>query len=139
MSAEFVDTNVLVYAHDPTDRDKHAKARALLERLWQSGEGTLSVQVLQEFFWVITRKVPKPIDTAKAIDILEDFAAWNVVAPRATDVIQAARLGARRRISFWDAMVVQTALLAGASILWSEDLSDTSDFGSLVVRNPFAA
>ena len=55
---QFVDTNVLVYAHDVTAGDKHSRARALVEELWDTREGCLSVQVLQEFFVTTTRKIP---------------------------------------------------------------------------------
>ncbi len=62
-TGRFVDTNVLVYAHDRSAGTKHARARALLEELWDGRDGCLSVQVLQEFFVAVTRKVPRPLDT----------------------------------------------------------------------------
>lgn len=136
MSAEFVDTNVLVCAHDLTDA-RHDKASALIERLWLSGEGVLSTQVLQELYWIVTKKVPKPLEASKAIDILEDFAKWRVVSPTADDVVDATRLAVRRRLSFWNAMIVQAAIVANATTLWSEDLGEGSEYGSVVVRNPF--
>jgi len=138
MSAEFVDTNVLVYAYDPTTTEKHECARELVGRLWESGEGTLSVQVLQEFFWTVTRKVPRPLATATAIEILQELSAWDVYGPVAEDVIRAAELAARRRIAFWDAMIVHAAISAGSTILWSEDLAAGSRFDSVEIRNPFA-
>lgn len=60
MSAELVDTNVLVYAHDPTTPTKHARARSLIERLWLEETGRISIQVMQEFLWIVTRKIPVP-------------------------------------------------------------------------------
>jgi predicted nucleic acid-binding protein len=138
MSAEFVDTNVLVYAYDPTTPDKHEQARTLVTRLWESGDGVLSIQVLQEFFWTITRKVPRPISPSQAVDLIEEFATWNVFEPAAEDVIQAARLSVRRRISFWDAMIVQSAIASGAELLWTEDLTAGTKFDDLTVRSPFA-
>ncbi len=137
MSAEFVDTNVLVYAYDPTTTEKHERARQLVSRLWESGDGTLSVQVLQEFFWTVTRKVPRPLASATAIDILKELSVWNVFAPIAEDVLRAAELSARRRIAFWDAMIVHAAISAGSTILWSEDLAAGSRFDSVAIRNPF--
>ncbi len=126
MGAEFVDTNVLVYAYDPTTKEKHERARELMSRLWESGDGTLSVQVLQEFFWTVTRKVPHPLASATALDILEELSAWDVYAPIAEDVVRAAQLSARRRIAFWDAMIVHAAISAGSTVLWSEDLAGGS-------------
>ncbi len=137
MSAEFIDTNVLVYAYDPTTADRHEKARDLVSRLWAEGSGVLSVQVLQEFFWTVTRKVPRPLDSATAIDILEELSAWPVYAPAAADVLQAAELSVLRKIAFWDAMIVHAAISAGCTTLWSEDLSSGSRVGSVEIRNPF--
>jgi len=138
MSAEFVDTNVLVYAYDPTTPDKHEQARALVGRLWESGDGVLSIQVLQEFFWTITRKVPKPVSPSQAVDLVAEFATWNVYEPAVEDVISAARLSARRRLSFRDAMIVQTAIASGAELLWTEDLAAGTKFDALIIRTPFA-
>ncbi|HUJ15411.1 MAG TPA: PIN domain-containing protein [Thermoanaerobaculia bacterium] len=137
MSAEFVDTNVLVYAYDPTRAKKHERARELVSDLWRRGDGTLSVQVLQEFFWTVTRKVPQPLAPAAAIEIVEELAAWNVYAPNADDVVRLAELSARRRIAFRDAMIVHAAISAGSTILWTEDLDAGARFDSLRVRNPF--
>src|SRR6266702_8650582 len=64
---KFVDTNVLVYAHDVTAGDKHGRARALVEELWETRQGCLSVQVLQEFFVTTTRKIPKPLDAPQPL------------------------------------------------------------------------
>ena len=138
MSVEFVDTNVLVYAYDPTSTEKHEKARDLASRLWNSGEGALSVQVLQEFFWTVTRKVPRPLSPRNAIDILEELAVWMIHVPTADDVIHAAEFSARHQIAFWDAMIVHSAAAAGAVILWTEDLAAGTPFGPLEIRNPFA-
>ena len=70
---QFVDTNVLVYAHDVTAGDKHGHARALVEELWNTREGRLSVQVLEEFFVTTTRKIPKPLDAPAAARIIGDL------------------------------------------------------------------
>src|SRR5215469_8848171 len=86
---KFVDTNVLVYAHDVTAGDKHSQARALVEELWDTRAGCLSVQVLQEFFVTTTRKIPRPIDASAAAQIINDLALWHVHAPTARDVLAA--------------------------------------------------
>ena len=76
---QFVDTNVLVYAHDVTAGDKHSRARALVEELWDTREGCLSVQVLQELFVTTTRKIPKPLDAAAAAARSESEEDRNLV------------------------------------------------------------
>lgn len=72
----FVDTNILLYAHDDSAGDKRDQARALVEQLWESREGCLSVQVLQEFFVNATRKIAKPLDAGAAKEIVADFSRW---------------------------------------------------------------
>ena len=85
----FVDTNVLVYAHDVTAGDKHNRARSLVEELWETRQGCLSVQVLQEFFVTTTRKIPKCLEAPAAAQIIDDLAHWHVHAPAASDVLAA--------------------------------------------------
>ena len=139
MSAELVDSNVVIYAHDPTSPDKHRAARALMERLWTERSGRLSVQVLQEFFWIATRKIPRPLAAKAALDIVRDLSAWPVFSPTAADVVAAGELAGASRISFWDAMILQAARRSGAEIVWSEDLNPGQVFEGVEVRNPFLA
>ena len=75
----FVDANILVYAEDRDAGSKHDIARDLIADLWRSGEGVLSVQVLQEFFVVVTRKMPRPLSPGQALAIIEQYLTWRVV------------------------------------------------------------
>lgn len=70
---EFVDTSVLVYAYDRSAGAKHVRSAELVRSLWISGQGCLSVQVLQEFYVTVTRKLPKPLDPRKAAELVEGF------------------------------------------------------------------
>jgi predicted nucleic acid-binding protein len=132
----FVDTNILVYAHDETAAEKRERARLLLARLWRSGEGCLSVQVLQEFFITVTRKVPKPLDAAAAAAIIADFSHWRVHSPGPDDVLRAIDSHRRHGISFWDAMIVCSAASLGCGILYSEELSPDQRYDGIEVCNP---
>ena len=134
---EFVDSNVLVYAYDASARQKHSAAERLLDRLWQSGNGCLSVQVLQEFFVTITRKVSQPLSVDEATDRVRDFSAWKVFAPTSDDVLAAIAVHEQAQISFWDAMVVHAASELGCDQLWSEDLKADQVLRSVRIRNPF--
>ena len=136
---QFVDTNVFVYAYDVTAGDKHSRARGLVEELWDSREGCLSVQVLQEFFVTTTRKIPKPLDTAAASRIIDDLAYWHVHAPAAADVLAAADIHRRTGASFWNAMVLRSAKELGCQTLHSEDLNAGQSYEGVQVRNPFAS
>lgn len=134
---QFVDTNVLVYAHDVSAGAKHQQARALLEELWGTGNGCLSVQVLQEFFVTVTRKVACPLDEDSAARIIAYLARWTMFVPDVADVLEAIRLHKRHGLSFWDAMVVRGASHLGCSVLWSEDLNPGQVLEGVAVRNPF--
>ena len=104
---QFVDTNVLVYAHDLTTGDKHDRARALLEGLWDSREGCLSIQVLQEFFVTTTHTIPKPLEASSAARIIADLARWHVHAPDTRDVLAAIEIHQQTGASFWHAMTAE--------------------------------
>lgn len=136
---EFVDANVLVYAHDASAEGKHEAAVRLLARLWDSGTGCVSVQVLQEFFVTVTRKVSEPLTISEASDRVREYSAWKVFAPAAEDVLSAIALHQRAKVSFWDAMVVHAAAELGCDVLWSEDLSDGQSIHGVHVHNPFHA
>src|SRR5678816_154461 len=132
----FVDTNILMYAHDAAAGEKHARAKALVEELWESRSGVVSTQVLQELAVNLRRKAKKPLDGAATRDVVSDYLAWQVVVNGGDSILEALDLEARHQISFWDALVIQAAQVAGAEILYSEDLSDGQRYGTVRVKNP---
>ena len=134
---QFVDTNILIYAHDISAGQKHSRAKDLMRDLWQSGEGCLSVQVLQEFYVNVTQKVAKPLPAEAAAQIIADLSVWEVHCPRTEDVLYAIQLQKRHQISFWDAMILASALQLGCQVLWSEDLYPGQVYDQLKVQSPF--
>ena len=134
---QFVDSNILVYAYDLAQGEKHTQARALLLSLWESGLGCASIQVLQEFYVNVTRKSRFPLPAEQAAQVIQDFSDWSIHRPGIKDVVSAIELHQRYEISFWDAMILQSARRSGCGILWSEDLSDSQDYGGVKVVNPF--
>lgn len=142
MSAEsvraFVDANVLVYAYDESAGSKKVVAEQLLANLWANGGGHLSVQVLQEFFVTVTRKVPRPLAARDAAARIRELTVWRVFTPGADDVLAAIDLHWEAGISFWDAMVVHAAAESGCELLWTEDLADGQVIRGVRVKNPFA-
>ena len=138
MPAEFVDTNILVYAYDRTAGRKNELARELMERLWDSGDGVLSTQVLQEFHVTVTRRIPQPISPGRAREIIADLGTWTVALLETPDVLKASELGERYRLNFWDALILAAARKEDARIVWSEDLSHGQKYEGIVVRNPFS-
>lgn len=136
---EFVDANILVYAFDVSAGIKQQTAQGLLGRLWDTGTGCLSVQVVQEFFVTVTRKVPKPLSVQDAADRIREFATWRIFRPGVADILAAIGVQERAGLSFWDAMVVEAAAQAGCEVLWSEDLNDGQLIRGVRLRNPFVA
>ncbi len=134
---QFVDSNVLVYAYDLSQGEKNEQAKSLLLSLWESGHGCVSIQVLQEFFVNVTRKSEFPLSPEQAAQIIHDLSDWRVHRPGIKDVLAAIDLHQRYRISFWDAMILQSAQQSDCGIVWSEDLSDSEDYGGVKVVNPF--
>jgi predicted nucleic acid-binding protein len=135
VSSEFVDTNILIYAHDRNARDKQSSSAELLRRLTLEGNGAISVQVLVEFYAAATRKLA--ISSQVAQEVIADFGVWTIHRPGHADLIRAAGLHRRYKISWWDALIVNSALELGCAVLWSEDLTHGQRFGSMTVRNPF--
>jgi predicted nucleic acid-binding protein len=135
----FVDTNILVYAHDRSAGAKHKRARELVEHLWDSGKGVLSTQVLQELCINVRRRASHPISLEETRRLVQNFLSWEIVVNTAASVIQALDIEARHKISFWDALIVQAAESSGVAILYSEDLAEGQEYGSVRVINPLAA
>lgn len=132
----FVDTNILMYAHDTAAGEKHERARALVEELWRDRTGVVSTQVLQELSVNLRKKVRRPLDAKATRDIVADYLTWQVIVNGGDSILEALDLEARYEISFWDALVIHAAEVAGAEILYSEDLSDGQRYGTVQVRNP---
>jgi len=134
----FVDTNILIYAHDRLAGKKYARAEELLNRLWQENRAVLSTQVLQEFCVNARRKAANPIGLDELREAIRDFLTWEIVVNSAESVLRALEIEVRYRISFWDAMIVQSAESAGCEVLYSEDLSHGQEYSGVLVIDPFA-
>jgi|ERR1022692_4203183 predicted nucleic acid-binding protein len=132
----FVDTNVLIYAHDRSTGIKHERARQLIESLWMSGQGVLSTQVLQELCVNLRRKVARPLAVDEIRRLIHDYLSWEIVVNTPDAVIQALEIEVRYRTSFWDALILQAAEQSGATILYSEDLAAKQNYGTVRVVNP---
>jgi predicted nucleic acid-binding protein len=133
----FVDTNILMYAHDKAAGEKHERAKALVEELWRDRTGVVSTQVLQELAVNLRRKAGRPLDGKATREVVSDYLTWQVVVNGGESILDALDIETRYRISFWDALVIHSAQAAGADVLYSEDLSDGQEYGSTRVVNPF--
>ncbi|HEV2781919.1 MAG TPA: PIN domain-containing protein [Actinophytocola sp.] len=137
MNLTFVDTNVLVYAHDPDEGPKHETAVAVLKELWRTGTGVLSTQVLQEFYSVVTRKRPKPMAEAEARERVAAYGEWCSMNTDPQLIVSASVIDELHSVEWWDALIIEGAMRSGATTLLSENTRDGRRFGLLTVRNPF--
>lgn len=133
----FVDTNVLVYAHDRSTGSKHKTAKALVDELWDSGGGVVSTQVLQELCVNLRRKAGHPLPADEVRRLIQDYSSWELVINTADSILQALDIEALYKVSFWDALILHAADVSNATVLYSEDLSHGQKYGSVRVVNPF--
>jgi predicted nucleic acid-binding protein len=133
----FVDTNVLVYARDAADPHKQERAVAWIEHLWSTGTGRVSVQVLQEFYMTVTRKLRPGLHPEEARADIRDLMAWRPVTIGALVLESAWSVETRFGLSFWNALIVAAASSAGCDMLLSEDLQHDALMDGVRVVNPF--
>ena len=134
----FVDTNVLIYAHDVDAKSKHVIAKNILRELWSERTGVLSMQVLQEFYVNVTRKIRAPLPKDSARLVVSSYSIWCMETTPA-ELSVAFRIEDESRISFWNALIVAAAAKSGATRLLSEDFNPGQNIAGLQIENPFAA
>jgi predicted nucleic acid-binding protein len=132
----FIDTNVLIYAHDIDANAKHKIAKEVLQELWSERTGVLSAQVLQEFYVNVTRKIPSPLSKDLARLVVSSYAIW-CLETTPTEILAAFRIEDESRIGFWDALIVSSAAKSGATRILSEDLNAGQRIAGILVVNPF--
>jgi predicted nucleic acid-binding protein len=133
----FVDTNVLIYAHDADAGAKHEIAKGVLHELWSQRTGVLSMQVLQEFYVNVTRKIVSPLPKDKARLVVNSYAIWCIETTPA-EIAAAFRIEDESKIGFWDALIVASAAKCGAFRILSEDLNAQQVIAGVRIENPFA-
>lgn len=133
----FVDTNLLVYRFDTTEPEKQARAEVWHEHLWRSRAGRLSIQVLQELYSSLTRKLDTPMEPAEARTAVRALHVWNPVPVTRPMIEGAWRLEDSYSLSWWDALIVAAAQMTGCRHLLTEDLSHDQHYDGVRVVNPF--
>jgi predicted nucleic acid-binding protein len=140
MSAKtFLDTNIFIYAIDssPQEKRKREIARDLIKEHIINESGVISIQVLQEFYQVSTQKIKQPLSTEEALEFLHYISILETIHPDYKMVVSAVHLHKSEKVSFWDAMILQSALTAGCSYFLSEELQDGFRINEMVLSNPF--
>lgn len=139
MSAlRFVDTHIFPYAHDSEAGIRHEQARKILRELWDEGNGCLSPQVLQEFFVNATRKIPLPLSSPVAREIMRCYLPWVRASVDGEMSLRAVEISETWQTSFRDGMIVAAAERSGASELLTEDFQNGQHIAGILIVNPFA-
>ena len=134
----FVDTNVLIYAHDIDAGRKHDIGKAVLRELWVDRAGVLSTQVLQEFYVNVTQKIRRPLSKPAARSVVGTYAAWCVDGITTVDITAAFQIQDDAKISFWDALIVAVAMRSGSRRVLSEDRNPGQTIACVTIENRFA-
>jgi len=133
----FVDSNILIYAHDADAGVRHSRAAEHLRNLWGSGNGLLSTQVLQEFYLNVTRKIRTPLSAGSAREVVRDYATWVRAPITPETILRASEIGDVWQVSFWDAMILAAAEQSRAAVVLTEDLNHGQRIAGIEIVNPF--
>jgi predicted nucleic acid-binding protein len=131
----FFDTNVLVYADDKAAPAKQRRALELVAEHRRAGTGAISLQVLQEYYVTVTRKLH--VDARIARRKVELLAEFDVATPDVADILAAIDLTRLHSFSFWDALVLRSAQQSGCAVLFTEDMQHAREMDGLRIVNPF--
>jgi predicted nucleic acid-binding protein len=133
----FVDTNILVYAHDLAAGNRNNQASIIIENLWDTKTGVISTQVFQEFYVTVTRKIVKPLSRLRAREIIRNYLVWTVHLNDAETVLLASEIEERNNLSFWDALIIAAAQLLQADKILTEDMNHGQRIEGILIVNPF--
>jgi predicted nucleic acid-binding protein len=133
----FVDTNIIIYAYDKSSDQKHQTACRIMKELWEKKNGILSPQVLQELFVTVTKKIPNPLNTKSAYKLVESLGKWELIQPNLHVILKAVEIHEIYSFSFWDALILSSAVNSGAKFLLSEDMHHGFKLDPIQVINPF--
>lgn len=133
----FVDTNVIVYSVDAAQSAKQERAAAWMAEAWKSRRGRVSMQVLQEFYVTVTKRLTPGLDRESARREIRGLALWRPTPITPPLVERAWSVQDRFGFSWWDSLIVAAAQAEGCTYLLTEDLHDGQDLNGLRVLNPF--
>ncbi len=134
----FLDTNIFIYAVDTSEaeREKAEQARHIVRGVIENECGVISIQVLQAFYNIATKRIAIPLSSDEALQYIRYLQVLEIVEPTFEMVVSAILLNKQYMLSFWDSMIVQAALTTNCTHLLSEDMQDGQRFGELIIQNP---
>jgi predicted nucleic acid-binding protein len=133
----FIDTNILVYANDITDAAKNLKSKDIILQGMHDDTLVLSTQVLSEFYVTVTKKIERPLSSIEAKEEIELLKSVEVIEISIDMIIRAIEFSERFKVSYWDALIIASAIEAKCQIIYSEDLSSGQKFESTSILNPY--
>ncbi len=133
----FVDTNILIYAHDRDAGIKNILANSLIKKIWQTENGVISTQVIQEFYVNITRKIPNPLPRTIVRALVSNYFTWQVEVNGPGTILLASEIEERYSLSFWDSLIVAAASQAKVEKILTEDLQSGHLIEGILIENPF--
>ena len=135
-----LDTNILVYAYDVSEKRRREIAKGLVDEVWDAGGGVVTLQNLSEFFFAVTRKVQKPVPVVDAKTIVSDIlrsSRWMVIDRNAGTLVKAMEIVESVRAPFWDALIAVCMLEHGIEVIVTENEKDFKNVPGIAVMNPF--
>jgi predicted nucleic acid-binding protein len=135
-----LDTNILVYAYDVSEKRRREIAKGLVDEVWDAGGGVVTLQNLSEFFFAVTRKVQKPVPVVDAKTIVSDIlrsSRWMVIDRNAGTLVKAMEIVESVRAPFWDALIAVCMLEHGIEVIVTENEKDFKNVPGITVMNPF--
>ncbi len=133
----FVDTNILIYAHDMDAGSKHDVAVSIIKNIWEEETGVISTQVMQEFYINVTRKIPNPLTHARARGIIVNYFSWHVELIGPHTILSASEIEERYLLSFWNSLIIAAACQVKAKKILTEDLTHGQIIEGILIENPF--
>jgi len=133
----FIDTNILIYAHDLDAGYKNEISAEIVRNLWENRTGIISTQVLQEFYVNVTRKISSPLSKSKARGIIESYLVWHIELNGVKTILFASEIEERHQLSFWDSLIIAAAYNAKADKIFTEDLNHGQIIEGILIENPF--
>jgi predicted nucleic acid-binding protein len=137
---KLIDTNIIVYAYDITEIEKHPVCKAIVKEVWLEGGGIVTLQNLMEFFVAVTRKVEKPLPVKVARIIVEDILQsekWIVVDRNENTFLKAMELVEKYNSPFWDSLIAASMLENDVREILTENTKDFGKIAEIKVVNPF--
>jgi len=134
----FLDSDILVAAHDRDAGEKRAIAEQVIRQLWRDQTGVLSMLVLQEFYVALVGTEGSPVPRRAARELVDAYSTWTIVPLGPADMLTASDLEERHRMPFHDAIIVAAARKSRATLLLSERIAPARHVTGLEIRNPFA-